>query len=914
MAFPTTRLAIQVRIAPGADLTADPGTWSWQDITSRVRVGNGNSIVIGRGGPDEFDTLRPGSCQLVVDNTDGDFVSRNPTGQWYPDLHRGTPLQVRVDPGTGYETRFTGEISELPTRWDISGNDTVAPITASGVLRRLNQGSVLRSALYRQLAIQTYSTSPPARQYWPCEDEAGAMSFASAIAGAPPMQFSDVTPAGFSDVVGSDPLPMLGVNASMVGSVPPFTYTGQWAIRFALKIPAAVASPVYPLSWSTPGGNPDSWRFVITPGSPDNIKLQAFNAGTEVLADTGLDFTAGGGASDPELYDQQLFIAVNATQNGTQIDYEYFIRYNGSNSMSSNVTSSTLANPAQVWMIASPALENAALGHIAVADDTTYFSDITGATGFDGDFAWLRFIRLCAEEDITYDATLSGGVQMGTQQRGKLTDLLRQIADADSGLIYESLDYGLVLLQGYERYNRSVDLTLDYAAQQVAPPFEPTDDDQNVRNDVEARRIDGTRYRAISTKPGFRPIDIGSYADSPSLNLFTDEDLPFHAQWRVHLGTAEDQRYPQISLNLARSTSKIAAWLACDIGSRIQVTNPPPELPPDTIDLLLSGYTEVLGPKAWRVTANCVPARPWSVFEAEDASLGLVDTGGSQLLAAATSGATSLKVWTDTSLGPKWSTASTPYGLEIGGERVTATTVANNAATFVAAGTAAHADNASVSPGLPAGLTAGDALLVFAAIRNSGTGTVNTPAGYTPVIVFGNCALFGKIAVSGETAPAVSFTGGVAGATCSAQTAAFRNCSIEVVNSTSQLNGSAANIAYPSFGVDRPNCVVLVLGWKQDDWTSVATLGGFTEIGEPSSTTGDDQGLVWDHVIQTSAAEIASGSFSVTGGTSQISRSALVGLASDVQTFTVTRSVNTVTKAQTAGTAVSLWHPGVIAL
>lgn len=99
MAFPTTRLAIQVRIAPGADLTADPGTWSWQDITSRVRVGNGNSIVIGRGGPDEFDTLRPGSCQLVVDNTDGDFVSRNPTGQWYPDLHRGTPLQVRVDPG-----------------------------------------------------------------------------------------------------------------------------------------------------------------------------------------------------------------------------------------------------------------------------------------------------------------------------------------------------------------------------------------------------------------------------------------------------------------------------------------------------------------------------------------------------------------------------------------------------------------------------------------------------------------------------------------------------------------------------------------------------------------------------------------------------------------------------------------------
>jgi hypothetical protein len=135
------------------------------------------------------------------------------------------------------------------------------------------------------------------------------------------------------------------------------------------------------------------------------------------------------------------------------------------------------------------------------------------------------------------------------------------------------------------------------------------------------------------------------------------------------------------------------------------------------------------------------------------------------------------------------------------------------------------------------------------------------------------------------------------------------------------LNASAQDIGYPCLALTRPqldtainNAIVFYLGWKQDDWTSVATLAGATEIGEASSTTGDDQGLVWDYAIQTSATDIVPGSFVVTGGLAAISRGAVVAIRSNVQAATVTRSVNGVVKSHAAGTAVNVHKPARLAL
>jgi hypothetical protein len=204
--------------------------------------------------------------------------------------------------------------------------------------------------------------------------------------------------------------------------------------------------------------------------------------------------------------------------------------------------------------------------------------------------------------------------------------------------------------------------------------------------------------------------------------------------------------------------------------------------------------------------------------------------------------------------------------------------VESTAITFVAAGVAATGNNASVTPALPAGLVAGDALVILASIRNSGTGTVNTPTGWSLIASSGNVALLGRRYVAGDVAPLVTFAGGVANADTLARMIAFRRADIVAATSANQLNGSAQNIAYPGLTLSVDGCAVLVCGWKQDDWTSVATLAGMTEVAETTATAGDDAGQVWDYLIQTTATAVAGGSFVVTGGAAAISRGLSVAL------------------------------------
>ena len=207
--------------------------------------------------------------------------------------------------------------------------------------------------------------------------------------------------------------------------------------------------------------------------------------------------------------------------------------------------------------------------------------------------------------------------------------------------------------------------------------------------------------------------------------------------------------------------------------------------------------------------------------------------------------------------------------------------IASATAAYVAVGSKAEADNASLVPALPAGVQTGDLLLLLAAIRNSGTGTPNTPSGWTKLLDLANCCLFGKIHSGVESAPTVSFTGGAAGATTLAQTSALRNVPLHVISSATQLNGSAQNVAYPALAITQDNCAVLTVGWKQDDWaaTGDVTGGPGSKISASGySTLGDDAGIFWYRSLQTAAANISAGTVTVATGGAAISRAGVVTL------------------------------------
>lgn len=198
--------------------------------------------------------------------------------------------------------------------------------------------------------------------------------------------------------------------------------------------------------------------------------------------------------------------------------------------------------------------------------------------------------------------------------------------------------------------------------------------------------------------------------------------------------------------------------------------------------------------------------------------------------------------------------ATDPFSLRTGRKiRVRATDAATGAAAIshVGIGAASSGDNVSLVPALPTGLAVGDLMIIFATIRNSGTGSVNTPSGWANMLTSGNCSILARYYQAGDVAPTVSFAAGAAGATTTAQCMAFRGTHTQLtrafVTSSGQLNASATNIAIPgvvatasAYLADPDNVTTVICGWRQDDATSVATLSTMTEISDSPATAGSD--------------------------------------------------------------------------
>lgn len=383
----------------------------------------------------------------------------------------------------------------------------------------------------------------------------------------------------------------------------------------------------------------------------------------------------------------------------------------------------------------------------------------------------------------------------------------------------------------------------------------------------------------------------------------------------------------------------MGSWLEFDIGDRLDRINALAEHPVEPVRLEIEGYSELLRPRGWAAELNAEPYDPWEIGVLSPTSAGL---GGDHLgrlsgdLAAATRAAltsTGLSIPFDPNVY-RWTTDSDdfPFTVRFGGETATVASIATTAATFVAAGSMSSADNAAVTPALYAGAAADDWIFVLARIRAASAGTIATPAGYTRIILPSVSAsaemqLFAKVHSGSESDPTINPSGGAAGDTVSAVTFGFRNMPLSlddlndaVVYAATSTNASAQNVAFPGNPVKKSGapidgCVVLLLAGKDDAWTSVAAVSGFTEAVDSASTTGNDQSLAVDYSIQTTSTPIADGSFTVTGGVSAVSNGYTIAFAAGFQTMTLSdRSTNDIVKAHDAGTLIEIDDPLVLGL
>jgi len=836
-----------------------------------------------------------------------------------------SPFVVSYDNFELRSPRFAGEVSEWPPRWDVSGNDATVPIEAAGILRRLGQGaSPSESALRRSIVER-----PGLVAYIPCEDGRDATEFASALPGHPAAAILQGEPqmAAYSDLVASDPLPYAH-NGSWSALVPTYTATGVAQVRFITFMPAAGSTDdTILLRWYTDHATAKFWQFVYRSAGSGAVELQAWKSESDP------EYNSGSIAQTVEGI--QVRWSIRLTNNGADVDWlvsSYDI--NGDGSVSNSIGTATgfnIANVSRIWVNPGGAHDQVAFGHITVQNQTTISVDLFSETAaYDGETAVTRIERLAEENSVAFDTEFYGPIPstpMGPQRNNTLLNLVQECVDADMGVAYEPRggNGAIAYRSRSSLYNQAAKLTLSYAGRQLATPFEPTEDDQYSRNRVKASRVNGASATYEQTTGRLQVSDpgtggIGVYDDQVTVNVELDVQLLDIAGWCVSLGTVDEPRYPTLTVNLANSAVLAAPSIGQAIldlrpGDVVSITNATEIFQHDTIKQIVDGYRETLTRFLHIFELDCSPASPYSVFTVEDATYGRLDSATATLEnAITTTSQTTFTVKVATG-DPLWTedAADIPFDILVGGERMTVTGITTTTPSFVSAGTAAHADNASVTPGLPAGAATGDLLLVFAAANKADfTALPTVPAEYSTLLDLGAFKLFGKTHDGTESAPTVGLSGGAAGVPLSAQMCALRDVPM-ILRASSQQFNTGQNITFPSLDSTISKSIALALGWKADDWTSVDTLSGWTEIGEPSTTLGNDNGLVWDYKAFTQTVAVPIDSFVVTGGASASNRGAVVAFGNH-QTFTVTRAVNGVAKTHSAGAEVHIFDAVHIAL
>lgn len=867
---------------------------AWTDITSYVMVRDDQGqISITYGIRDEGSQTEQSTSTITLKNTDGRFTRRNPTGPYYGFIGRNTPCRISVPDGMGGKSyRQQGEISKWPKGWDPTGTDVWVDVNAAGLLQRLSQAppperSVIYDAITDPLAASVMA-------YWPMEDASGATSLASALTSGSPMTWTGAPSlASYEGFNASDPLPDI-TSAALSGGVARYDDPTATQVRFLVHIPTTgladgkVVCAIDQTDYSA--GSAQFWElYYSTTDASNSFVLRTCASDGTVL-----------GALLPHTLDVRghlLYVSIELQESGTGITRQIQLKdvtTGTTYSVNDTETLTALTRVTKVQFgpaaraVSGPAgsqyLPGVAVGHATVENAITAIDALGVRLNPIGETAGRRIQRLCGEHGIPFESVgdLDDTIAMGAQTKQNPLSLIQECVLADDGLLYETRD---VLGLGYRTraslYDQDPALTLNYTAYNLADIPTPVEDDRYFVNKVVVSVNGVTGAYELTDGPlstAQPPAGVGVYgsnADSPlTLNL-ADSDtatLLDQAAWRVHKGSVDEDRFPQISVNLAHPSitpDMRRAILGLRLGDRVQVTNPPSWVGPDTIDQLILGIDpETITHFEHRLTFTCQPASPYSGIGYLDTNSPRMDTAGSQLAADATSTATSLSVATTS--GPVWvqygqMNANRSFETDLGSWGGSGATIARVA-----------------TPGTPP----------FTGLWSMQI----TPDGVTQYPNAGS----EQIAVTAGVQYTLS-----GWLYCATARAVDLN-----INWFDAAHGYLSTSGYEQ--------TVTATTWTFFQQTATAPVGAVYANAAPTvpNFPPSTDVLTVDEIMFYAAAETPHPDefpFDIRVG-GEVMTVTNVTSGTSPQTFTVTRSVNGVVKAQTAGTSVELAHPYYIAL
>ena len=338
----------------------------------------------------------------------------------------------------------------------------------------------------------------------------------------------------------------------------------------------------------------------------------------------------------------------------------------------------------------------------------------------------------------------------------------------------------------------------------------------------------------------------------------------------MHLGTYDAYRISQVTIDILGRNPELAGDILVNvllpfrIPQRISLVNlPTPPFPPGstTFDCFIEGFTCNIDSVLWQYTLNLSPAMPWNVAVTDDATTGLVTSDSSTLVSNITSTQTAIDV---TVPAVAWTMVGTdfPFDVNVGGERITAVDCNAGSSILTIDGTF---EISRVSAwGSPTSATWTDATDHV----NSGTHAAKLVVTGTPTQAFVRTPSATTIPLDPYTASLWAFATG--STTNVSVTIDWLNSSFAFISSSATTVTLAANT------------------WTKISIQAVApALAVHAQVGPTL------------------------GSSPATGKTIWVDDVSFVH--SSVQSFTVVRSINGVVKAHTAGDAIDVWFPAIVA-
>lgn len=679
----------------------------WTEADAYVRDG----ITLSRGAPGEGQESPPSAASFTLDDRDSTWNPKNVTSSVYGQIGRNTAVRVSADSSV----RLVAEAATWAPGRSLGGHDAWTEISASGILRRLQQGDTpIKSVAYRSLTSPADSSTRVA--YWPLEEESDASMISSPVGSPTPSYAGEISFGAYTDGLSTPRmLTFSSTDALLFFSVPSYSSTEHKVLSlWTLPDPSLAANTVLMRLYCA-DGDVDFIDVEYGQTLDGTLRLLAYSGGSLVDSGSFADFS-------PYIVNQHFLMSVELTQDGADCDCRIFIE-NMDDGTLGVAADDTLTGVEVGRVFAIAVAQNdctgASFGHLAVGSSIgTYAAfignvgGIVGARGYTGETAGERFERLAAEEGITVSVvgTASDTQLMGPQGIDTAVNLFRECATVDDGLLFEARDaLELVMRTGRSRYNQAAALTLSFTGGHIGPGLAPVFDDLVTRNDVTVSRTNGSSVRAEQTSgplntqdPTDDPQGVGRYDTSLTLNCASDDDLAAQASWRLAKGTLDEARWPGITVDLDRAPSLITAVNALEIGDRVLLADLPVSWSADDASLLVLGISESYpsgtGSRRRTVTLNCEPASLYDsaglVGDGAAGSVDLlgqaIDAAGSTLAAGINTSTTSLSV---ASTGPVWTTTSADWNtglnggglfIDVGGEvmRVSAISGASSPQTF----------------------------------------------------------------------------------------------------------------------------------------------------------------------------------------------------------------------------------------